>query len=121
MQACYFYAANEAFWSAHGMETNGWMVAIQYRDQILARNRTMPPGRTVPPLHALRRWRSSRAYLRRPCSGIISRQGALLCTLGRSFIMVSEPRGDRLASSGGERTVVREGLARRGVGEESFR
>jgi len=45
MQACYFYASNEAFWSAHGMETNGWMVAIQYRDQILARNRTMPPGR----------------------------------------------------------------------------
>jgi hypothetical protein len=44
MQACYFYAANKAFWSAHGMETNGWMVAIQYRDQILARNRTMPPG-----------------------------------------------------------------------------
>src|ERR671920_1670772 len=35
--------------------------------------------------------------------------------------MVSEPRADRLTSSGGERTVVREGLARRGVGEESFR
>jgi uncharacterized membrane protein len=35
--------------------------------------------------------------------------------------MVSEPRGDRLTSSGGERTVVREGLARRGVGEEDFR
>ena len=45
MQACYFYASNEAFWSAHGIETNGWIVAIQYRDQILARNRTMPPGR----------------------------------------------------------------------------
>src|SRR5215212_3401132 len=35
--------------------------------------------------------------------------------------MVSEPRGDRLTSSGGERVAVREGLARRGVGEESFR
>src|ERR671928_540454 len=35
--------------------------------------------------------------------------------------MVSELRGDRLTSSGGERTVVREGLARRGVGEEGFR
>src|ERR671920_1754514 len=35
--------------------------------------------------------------------------------------MVSEPRADRLTSAGGERTVVREGLARRGVGEESFR
>ena len=38
------YAANEALWSAHGMETNGWMATVQYRDQILARNRTMPPG-----------------------------------------------------------------------------
>jgi hypothetical protein len=38
------YAANEAMWTAHGMETNGWMATIQYRDQILARNETMPPG-----------------------------------------------------------------------------
>ncbi len=38
------YAANAALWAAHGMETNGWMATIQYRDQILARNRTMPPG-----------------------------------------------------------------------------
>ncbi len=37
------YAANEALWAAHGMETNGWMATIQYRDQILARNKTMPP------------------------------------------------------------------------------
>jgi hypothetical protein len=35
------YAANAALWAAHGMETNGWMATIQYRDQILARNRTM--------------------------------------------------------------------------------
>jgi hypothetical protein len=34
------YAANAALWAAHGMETNGWMATIQYRDQILARNRT---------------------------------------------------------------------------------
>src|ERR671916_1290586 len=39
----------------------------------------------------------------------------------RSFIMVSEPGGDRPTSSGGERAVVREGLARRRVGEEGFR
>lgn len=38
------YAANAALWAAHGMETNGWMATIQYRDQILARNRTMQPG-----------------------------------------------------------------------------
>lgn len=38
------YAANEALWEAHGMETNGWMATVQYRDQILARNKTMPPG-----------------------------------------------------------------------------
>ncbi len=38
------YAANEALWAAHGMETNGWMATIQYRDQILARNETMPQG-----------------------------------------------------------------------------
>jgi hypothetical protein len=38
------YAANEALWAAHGMETNGWMATIQFRDQILARNKTMPPG-----------------------------------------------------------------------------
>jgi len=43
------YAANAALWAAHGMETNGWMATIQYRDQILARNRTMTPdsGGTV--------------------------------------------------------------------------
>src|SRR5215218_2996296 len=40
---------------------------------------------------------------------------------GRSFIMVSEPGGDRLTSSGSERAVVREGLARKRVGEEGFR
>jgi len=38
------YAANEALWEAHGMETNGWMATIQYRDQILARNKTTPSG-----------------------------------------------------------------------------
>ncbi len=38
------YAANEALWGAHGMETNGWMATVQYRDQILARNNGMPPG-----------------------------------------------------------------------------
>jgi hypothetical protein len=38
------YAANAALWAAHGMETNGWMATIQYRDQILARNRTIAPG-----------------------------------------------------------------------------
>jgi hypothetical protein len=38
------YAANEALWSAHGMETNGWMATVQYRDQILARNEAMPQG-----------------------------------------------------------------------------
>ncbi|MGH3147786.1 MAG: hypothetical protein ACRDTR_18485, partial [Rubrobacter sp.] len=37
------YAANEALWRAHGFETNGWMATVQYRDQILARNHTMPP------------------------------------------------------------------------------
>ena len=43
------YAANAALWAAPGMETNGWMATIQYRDQILARNRTMQPesGGTV--------------------------------------------------------------------------
>jgi uncharacterized membrane protein len=35
--------------------------------------------------------------------------------------MVSQPGGDRLTSSGGERAVVREGLTRRRVGEEGFR
>jgi uncharacterized membrane protein len=35
--------------------------------------------------------------------------------------MESEPGGDRLSSSGGERAVVREGLARRRVGDEGFR
>jgi uncharacterized membrane protein len=38
-----------------------------------------------------------------------------------SFIMVSEPGGDRRTSDGGEQAVVREGLARRRVGEEGFR
>jgi hypothetical protein len=38
------YAANAALWTAHGMETNGWMATIQYHDQILARNCTMAPG-----------------------------------------------------------------------------
>lgn len=38
------YAANAEFWAMHGMETNGWMATVQYRDQILARNKTMPPG-----------------------------------------------------------------------------
>jgi hypothetical protein len=42
------YAANEALWDAHGMETNGWMATVQYRDQILARNKTMPPGAAEP-------------------------------------------------------------------------
>src|SRR5919107_591690 len=35
--------------------------------------------------------------------------------------MVSEPGGDRLTSSGGQRTVVREALVQRRVGEEGFR
>src|SRR5919112_4637900 len=39
----------------------------------------------------------------------------------RSFIMVSEPGGERLMPNGGERTVVRGGLARRQGGEEDFR
>lgn len=38
------YAANHRLWQAHGLLTNGWMGVIQYRDQILARNRTMTPG-----------------------------------------------------------------------------
>jgi len=37
------YAANKRLWMAHGLETNGWMATIQYRDQILDRNRTMRP------------------------------------------------------------------------------
>ena len=37
------YAANAEMWKAHGMETNGWMATVQYREQILARNETMPP------------------------------------------------------------------------------
>lgn len=43
------YAANERLWRLHGMDTNGWMAVIQYRDQVLARNRGMPPesGGTV--------------------------------------------------------------------------
>jgi hypothetical protein len=43
------YAANERLWKAHGMDTNGWMATVQYRDQILARNSTMTPdsGGTV--------------------------------------------------------------------------
>jgi uncharacterized membrane protein len=35
--------------------------------------------------------------------------------------MVSEPGGDRLTSSGGQRAVVREALVQRRVGEEDFR
>src|ERR687890_505648 len=35
--------------------------------------------------------------------------------------MVSEPGGDRLTSSGGQRAVVREALVQRRVGEEGFR
>ncbi len=42
-------------------------------------------------------------------------------TRDRSFIMVSEPGGDRRRPSGGERVVVRGGLARRQGGEEDFR
>jgi hypothetical protein len=38
------YAANHRLWRLHGMDTNGWMAVIQYRDQILARNSTMAPG-----------------------------------------------------------------------------
>src|SRR5215204_2185504 len=38
-----------------------------------------------------------------------------------SFIMVSEPAEDRLMPNGGERRVVRGGLARRQGGEEDFR
>ena len=43
------YAANERLWRLHGMDTNGWMAVIQYRDQVLARNRTVAPdsGGTV--------------------------------------------------------------------------
>lgn len=37
------YAANHRLWRYHGFETNGWMAVIQYRDQLLARNRTMLP------------------------------------------------------------------------------
>jgi uncharacterized membrane protein len=39
----------------------------------------------------------------------------------RSFIMVSEPGGDRRTSGGGEWAVVREGLAQRQVGDDGFR
>ena len=38
------YTANRDLWAAHGMENNGWMATVQYRDQILARNKTMSPG-----------------------------------------------------------------------------
>ena len=38
------YAANDRLWRLHGMDSNGWMAVIQYRDQILARNQTMAPG-----------------------------------------------------------------------------
>ncbi len=37
------YAANERLWKAHGMDTNGWMAVIQYRDQVLAHNRFVAP------------------------------------------------------------------------------
>jgi hypothetical protein len=37
------YAANRRLWQAHGFETNGWSAVIQYRDQVVARNRSMAP------------------------------------------------------------------------------
>jgi hypothetical protein len=37
-------AANLRYWKAHGLETNGWNHATQYRDHILARNDTMLPN-----------------------------------------------------------------------------
>lgn len=37
------YAANARLWRAHGLETNGWLGVIQFRDQLLAHNRTLPP------------------------------------------------------------------------------
>jgi hypothetical protein len=36
-------AANLRYWNAHGLETNGWNNATQFRDHILARNDTMLP------------------------------------------------------------------------------
>jgi hypothetical protein len=64
------YAANAALWAAHGMETNGWMATIQYRDQILARNRTMAPGSGEPFATASR----SRTASTRQASGWPSRR-----------------------------------------------
>ncbi len=37
------YESNRIYWQRHGMETNGWTSVIQYRDQVLAANRRMPP------------------------------------------------------------------------------
>ncbi len=37
------FAANAHLWRAHGFETNGWFAVIQYRDQIVSRNRDMGP------------------------------------------------------------------------------
>jgi hypothetical protein len=34
-------AANRRYWNAHGFDTNGWNNVIQYRDQVLSRDRTM--------------------------------------------------------------------------------
>lgn len=36
-------AANDRYWKAHGMDSNGWNNIIQYRDQVLARDRSMQP------------------------------------------------------------------------------
>jgi hypothetical protein len=36
-------ATNHRYWKAHGMDTHGWNNVIQYRDQILARDRRMLP------------------------------------------------------------------------------
>jgi hypothetical protein len=36
-------AANLRYWQGNGMDSNGWNNLIQYRDQILARDRTMLP------------------------------------------------------------------------------
>jgi hypothetical protein len=37
-------SANLRYWKAHGFDTNGWSNMIQYRDQILARDKDMLPG-----------------------------------------------------------------------------
>lgn len=36
-------AANRRYWQAHGLETYGWNLLIQYRDQIVARDESMHP------------------------------------------------------------------------------